>query len=506
MPSSIKHSPLDIIIVGAGIAGFAAAISCRRAGHHVEIYERSALNNELGAAIHVCPNASRGLLAWGLDPVQAQFVTCKRSYRAHGSTLVRFHEGDDTYVTEKFGAPWFFAHRVDLHEELKRLATRQDGEGRPAVVHLKSEVTRYDTAAGSVSLSSGETVFGDLVIAADGVHTGSVEAILGSPNPALPTTDYNFAYRFLIPTEELAADPETVQFTEDDDGRVKFFVGEGRRLVWYPCRDNKVHNFVAIFHSDEQVYREDWQTHVETSALLETYSAFHPSLLAVLKKAKDVKQWPLLFRAPISSWHKEKLVAIGDAAHPMLPHQGQGGAQAIEDAVALGIALSGCTPANLDRRLKVFESVRMNRASVMQIFSIRSRGKMLTSNADAGQDEPEKIRTDAAKFMPAETVPKTPEEFFAYNFGYDVVRDSVQAMQREDASWELPANFFERTPVAGVYPSLEREVDVDGDSIAKSRLLDSGNGGRHLVTYAADVYHSVVRQVWRILKSAQYLA
>ncbi len=85
-------------------------------------------------------------------------------------------------------------------------------------------------------LSNGEIHSGDLIVAADGVHTRAVEAILGAPNPALPTTNYNFAYRFLIPSDEIAADPETVQFTKDDDGRMKFIVAEGRRLVWYPCR------------------------------------------------------------------------------------------------------------------------------------------------------------------------------------------------------------------------------------------------------------------------------
>lgn len=140
---SSTSAPLNILIVGAGIAGFSAAISCRRAGHNVQIYERSALNNELGAAIHICPNASRGLLAWGLNPVKARFVSCKKSFRAHGTTLVKFHEGNDEYITKKFGAPWFFAHRVDLHEELKHLATQEEGEGKPAVVHLRSEVIKY---------------------------------------------------------------------------------------------------------------------------------------------------------------------------------------------------------------------------------------------------------------------------------------------------------------------------------------------------------------------------
>lgn len=141
--SSPDPSPLRILIVGAGIAGFSAAIACRRAGHQVQMYERSALNHEVGAAIHVCPNASRGLLAWGMDPVRARFVTCKKSFRAHGATLARFHERDERYITARFGAPWFFAHRVDLHAELRRLATRQDGEGTPAVVYLESGVSEY---------------------------------------------------------------------------------------------------------------------------------------------------------------------------------------------------------------------------------------------------------------------------------------------------------------------------------------------------------------------------
>ena len=141
--SSTEPVPLKILIVGAGIAGLSAAIACRRAGHHVQIYERSALNNELGAAIHMPPNASRGLLAWGLDPVRARFVTCKRSFRAQSKTMAIFHDADESYITKKFGAPWFLAHRVDLHEELKILAVGSQGAGTPAVVHLKCEVTKY---------------------------------------------------------------------------------------------------------------------------------------------------------------------------------------------------------------------------------------------------------------------------------------------------------------------------------------------------------------------------
>jgi salicylate hydroxylase len=73
--------------------------------------------------------------------------------------------------------------------------------------------------------------------------------------------------------------------------------------------------------------------------------------------------------------------------------QGQGGCQAIEDALALGISLMDCTPEVLDRRIQLYEKIRMNRASVITIFS------------NAGQDEPEKMYAEVRKFIPADSIP-----------------------------------------------------------------------------------------------------
>ena len=79
--------------------------------------------------------------------------------------------------------------------------------------------------------------------------------------------------------------------------------------------------------------------------------------------------------------------------HWLHKDQGQGGAQAIEDAVALGIALTHYKPGALEERLQIYEDIRRDRASVMTVFS------------NAGQDEPEKIHAEAASFMPAQDVP-----------------------------------------------------------------------------------------------------
>ncbi|KAK6836722.1 salicylate hydroxylase [Apiospora arundinis] len=430
---------LKVIIVGGGIAGLSAAIALRRAGHEVHVFERSSFANEVGAAIHIPPNASRSLLAWGLDPARAKFVMVRRSYRADGATLDKFHEMSHESVRHKYGAPWFFAHRVDLHEELRRLATQDDTVGgAPVQIHLNSEVVEFLPERSSIILADQQLVSGDLVIAADGIHTIAVKTVLGHDNPPLPQKDYNFCYRFLIPASELRADPETRSWLDGDEGQMKFFVGHDKRLISYPCRNNEEHNFVAMFHNSDEAANnpEDWQASVDKSELLRRYDDFHPFLKAVMSKATMVKQWALLYRPPLPTWRKGSLVLIGDAAHPMLPHQGQGGAQSIEDGVAMGILFSHATTATnpkdvVTSRLALFESLRRHRCSAMQILS------------NAGQDEAERVRGAAARFIPIEDIPKNTEEFVDFNFGYDVVQEAIDLMRQQDPGFKLAPDFFQ---------------------------------------------------------------
>lgn len=132
-----------MVIAGAGISGFATAISLRRSGHKVTIYERSSLNNEVGAAILVPPNAGRFLVPWGLDPVRMGFVPSKGMFLLSPKTLDLMIFLDHSFNKHVFGQPLYQAHRVDLHESLKQLATDPNGPGTPVVVHLNSSVASY---------------------------------------------------------------------------------------------------------------------------------------------------------------------------------------------------------------------------------------------------------------------------------------------------------------------------------------------------------------------------
>ncbi|GKT65449.1 salicylate hydroxylase [Colletotrichum tofieldiae] len=349
---------LDVAIIGGGIAGLTAATALRRAGHSVTIYEKSALNNEIGAAINVQTNASRPLLALGMDPARARFVAAKGSRRVRGDTLESVHELNLGAIGEKYGSPWYFAHRVDLHQELKRMATADDG-GPPVAFRLRSEVTSYDPERARFGLRDGAVVSADLVIVADGIHSGGVEAILGSPNPAFPAAQDNFCYRFLIPMEDVLADPTTAELFDGASG------GTG--------------------------------TTQSTSLFLWNAS---PTFTPVCYRFSD---------------------------------QGQGGAQAIEDGVALGVCLSNVTSgAEVPERLEVFERIRRNRASAVTIFS------------NAAQDEAEKIREAASEFVPVDRIPTNPEGFYDFHFDYDIVEDSTNHMRKLHPEFRLPDSFLRR--------------------------------------------------------------
>ena len=101
--------------------------------------------HEVGAAIHVQPNATRVLMKWDFDVKRARLVTSRSAFFVHGDSLKVFseqHYGDND-VVEKYGAEFYLSHRVDLHNELKRLATREDGPGNPAKILLRKEVVNY---------------------------------------------------------------------------------------------------------------------------------------------------------------------------------------------------------------------------------------------------------------------------------------------------------------------------------------------------------------------------
>lgn len=88
---------------------------------------------------------------------------------------------------------------------------------------------------GSVTLQDGQVVTGDLIIAADGVHSQAAKVVLGEEArlQSMPST----VYRFVIPLEDIDVDEESKWFLDAVKPGLRVWAGEGKRLVCYPCRE-----------------------------------------------------------------------------------------------------------------------------------------------------------------------------------------------------------------------------------------------------------------------------
>lgn len=146
-----------------------------------------------------------------------------------------------------------------------------------------------------------------------------------------------------------------------------------RRIVVYPTTNNELLNFVCIHPEDESSSGVDtWNNRGNLEKMLEVYKSFDPAVLALLKKADDetLRVWKLLDMDILPTWVNGRLALLGDAAHPFLPHQGQGGGCAIEDAASLAVVLPEDTPqGEIKERLQLYEKIRMERANRIQEFS-----------------------------------------------------------------------------------------------------------------------------------------
>jgi 2-polyprenyl-6-methoxyphenol hydroxylase-like FAD-dependent oxidoreductase len=325
-PSTSSTRPLTITIVGAGIGGLTSAIFLRRQGHTVTLVEASRFANELGAAVHLAPNANGLLRRIGLIPEKQGAVNTKRlsQWLPNGKELFSI---DLEASAGRWQHPWQLAHRVSLHSELKRLATCEDGEGKPAVLRTRCRVVDVDPAAGSVTLEDGETIVGDVVVGADGVHSRTRARIPGAET-IKPFGSGKSAFRFLIPREKAFNDADTKKFA-DKEGHLLMIFAKDRRVVVYPTSDNTLLNFVNIHPTAESQVNEgepgssDWQNQGNIGKMLEVFKDFEPAVVKLLGMAEEetLKVWELLDMEQMPSWTEQKLVLIGDAAHPFTPRK-----------------------------------------------------------------------------------------------------------------------------------------------------------------------------------------
>ncbi|MCB1624255.1 MAG: FAD-dependent monooxygenase [Pseudomonadales bacterium] len=361
----------DVLIVGAGIGGLAAALALQRAGCKVRVFEQSPELGEVGAGLSVSPNGALGLQALGvIDAFRAKAYApeyqCVRHF-ATGRILAHVPRGDR--LTKEYGDRYYVIHRADLHAVLAGAVRANDAT---AIVtdHRASDLVQDDSRV-SVRFENGNTAEGKLLIAADGVRSRMRNVLFGAEEVRF--TGY-VAWRGLVPIERVPGDAL--------DPPSQVWIGPGHMINRYPVAGGKLLNFVA-FAERSGWEEEGWNIPAKVSELNAEFAGWHPHVTTIVENVPEDKlfKWALCARSALMRWVKGRAALLGDAAHPLLPYLGQGAVMAIEDAVLLGRAVAAAE--DMSRALARYEAARVGRARLVVEQSTLMVARFHSSDPDS---------------------------------------------------------------------------------------------------------------------------
>ncbi|BCI54172.1 salicylate hydroxylase [Mycolicibacterium litorale] len=305
-----------ILIVGAGIAGLATAVALQRHGLTVVVVEEKS-DTSAGAGISIWPNALAALDAIGLgDEVRDSGgrVTAG-ALRWRDGTWLRRPSADR--MVRALGEPLVVTRRADLTRILADALT-------PGTVHVGVEAQEIARTAGGVRvrLSDGSAHEAAAVIGADGVGSMVARHLNG------PLRHRYAGYTAWRGIATYALDPRLAGQTLGAGTEVGHVPLGPDHTYWFATERTAEGGVVPGGELDylRRKYR-DWAEPI-------------PSLLAATT-ASDVLRNDLYDRDQVRVWSRGPVTLVGDAAHPMRPHLGQGGCQGLEDAAVLARFVAG---------------------------------------------------------------------------------------------------------------------------------------------------------------------
>ncbi|HKS97928.1 MAG TPA: FAD-dependent monooxygenase [Rugosimonospora sp.] len=296
------------VVVGAGPAGLATAIALRTAGFTPVVYERRPDLSTEGTGLTLWPNGLAALACFGADkPVR------DRALAAPG-TAMRAADGRTLYqmpgaVMDGIGGRGVALHRADL------VAALADQLGRDTIRFGATCVdVRQDRTAAVAVFDTGAQVPADLVVGADGLRSPVRAACgLGRPLRYGGSTVWRAAVRYPLP--ELPG-----LLTLGGPRQFGIWRLPGDRVYWFASEPAPP----GTHHSGQSrppAGFADW--HAPIGGLLDAT----PTAAIIVTDVYDSD--------PLPAWSRGRVVLVGDAAHPSLPHLGQGTSQAFEDAAVL---------------------------------------------------------------------------------------------------------------------------------------------------------------------------
>ncbi|WP_182881808.1 FAD-dependent monooxygenase [Microbispora sp. H10949] len=309
------------VVVGAGIGGLAAAVTLRRIGMEVEVYERAGELRAAGSALSIMSNAIRALGSLGIDlglEERGQVIEHVEMMTTAGRTLRVLPYKENC---AKLGAPSVCISRSELQAALLEAA----GD---CPISLGAVATGFSAGPDGVRVrfADGREAHGDLLIGADGIHS-AIRRQLTGPEPVREA-----GYVCWLAVTRFAHPRLTRGFNGHYWGKGQRFglhdIGHGNAYWW------------GTRNMTPEAAREWNGTKAD---ILRAYQGWAEEVTAAIEATEPeaVIPVPAQDRPFLERWGEGPVTLLGDAAHPMMTSLVQGGSSAVEDAVVLAQACAG---------------------------------------------------------------------------------------------------------------------------------------------------------------------
>lgn len=365
--STQEAAKLEILIVGAGPVGVVAATGLARDGHKVTILERHTALQSQGGPVQIQAAACEVLRGLGLGPQLEKFTFVS------GGTVFWSYKDANTPLAKVGNSGPKQMHVCD------RKTIQQFGYDTAvaagATILLGKKVISLDESGPRVSVTTadGHTYSGNLLLGTDGVGSVVRSLLFGEAAGAILSPEV--IYHSVIPVEAIKADPRCAYMVESGSG-AHFTFGPGRLSI---IGSGGLGGLPAVGYSAVMNYGSHREGSLyepcEPAEVQAAFADFGEPDRAALSHVSQCFRWRVALAPALASWRSVsgKTLLLGDAAHAMYPHMGQGVSQGIESAGALVWMLRSATGAHhVPAVLERFEAFRRPRVERFVKLSIEN--------------------------------------------------------------------------------------------------------------------------------------
>ena len=352
-----------VAIIGGGIGGLTCALSLAHLcpDVHVDVYEQAAEYKEIGAGIGIGINAAKILHKIGVGAEANAIAGLRKNIWL---SFRRFDNGEEIVtVPQKDGGE---IRQLPVHRaEFLDVLYRKVRDTNAATMYTNKRCVKVENAGNKVvvTFADGTETSADLIVGCDGIHS----VVRSQFAVDKPKYSGRIAYRGLVSAKDVVDFWPLTSYSAS-------WLGKDKHFLIFPVSQNKTINIVAfVTKSLEELgnLRESWTTTTDRAEVEHEFRDFDVTVQKVIQRmGPRPGKWLLNDRNPLEQWVylDGKLILMGDAAHAMLPHQGAGAGQSIEDGYIFARALAEHLKTNSDlhKWMQLYQDVRLPRAQKAQ--------------------------------------------------------------------------------------------------------------------------------------------